>query len=145
MGSWTVRRAEPNDADALTTCIDAAYAQYAARIPDLPAVAANCAEQIAESQVWVAERAGEIVGGLIIKPQAGFMQLVNVAVHPNQRGTGLGRALLTLAESEARELGLQEMRLTTHVGIPENLRIYEHLGWVEEGRQGNKLRMTKAL
>ena len=65
MGNWTIRRAEHHDADALSTCIDAAYAEYAARIADLPPVSADCAEEIARFQVWVAEIANDIVGGMM--------------------------------------------------------------------------------
>ena len=61
---WTIRRAVPGDAAALTACLEAAYAPYAARIPDLPAVAADCAGEIAQFQVWVAESGDDVVGGL---------------------------------------------------------------------------------
>jgi len=50
-GNWTIRGAEGRDADALSTCIDAAYAHFAARITDLPPVSADCAEEIATFHV----------------------------------------------------------------------------------------------
>ena len=145
MERHSIRQATPRDAAGLVACIDAAYAEHAARIPDLPAVSADVPEHLAASQVWVATRGGEIVGGLIIQPQAGFMQLVNVAVHPGQRGTGLGRTLLAHAEGAAREQGFTEIRLTTHVDMTGNLGIYLHLGWAEEKREGNRVFMTKIL
>ncbi len=97
MGAWTLRRAEHRDAAGLSACIDAAYAHYGARIPDLPEVSADCAEEIAKFKVWVAEVADVIVGGLVLVPDGGFMLLANVAVHPDHRGAGLGRAPGTVA------------------------------------------------
>ena len=145
MGNWTIRRAEGRDADALSICIDAAYAEYAARIADLPPVSADCAGEIAKFQVWVAEAANDVVGGLVLVPQDGFMRLANVAVHPDHQGTGLGRAFMALAEAEASDQGYREMRLNTHVDIPENVQLYTHLRWEQTGRDGNTISMKKML
>jgi GNAT superfamily N-acetyltransferase len=145
LNNWKFRRAEIGDADALAACIDAAYAQYAARIPDLPPVSADCAAEITKHQVWVAEIDGAIVGGLVLIPEDSFMRLANVAVHPKHKGIGLGRALMALAETEASAQGYRELRLTTHVEMPENIRLYAHLGWAENHRDGNKVSMKKMI
>ena len=145
MRNWTIRRAERRDADALSKCIDAAYAHYAARIADLPPVSEDCAEEIARFQVWVAEVANDIVGGLVLVPQDGFMRVANIAVHPDRWGAGLGRALMALAETEALEQGFRELRLSTHMHMPENVRLYAHLGWKQTGGRGNKISMKKVL
>ena len=145
MPDWTIRRAESRDADGLARCLEAAYAQQAARIADLPPVAEGCAEEIATQLVWLAESAGTIVGGLVLAPSDGFMLLANVAVHPDRRGTGLGRRLLRLAEREALAHGYAELRLTTHAAMPETIALYARSGWQETGREGNKVRMRKAL
>ena len=73
------------------------------------------------------------------------MRLANVAVHPDRKGAGLGRALIALAEAEARDQGYRELRLTTHAEMPENVSLYNHLGWQEDRRQGNKVFMKKAI
>jgi ribosomal protein S18 acetylase RimI-like enzyme len=73
------------------------------------------------------------------------MRLANVAVHPDHKGVGLGRALNNLAETEAFDQGYRELRLTTHVDMPENILLYAHLDW-EKGRQhGNKVSMKKMI
>ena len=143
--NWIIRRAELRDADSLGDCLDAAYAQYAARIDDLPPMSENCAGEIADHLVWVAEAGGAIVGALVLVPGGGFMLLANVAVHPIGRGAGIGRALLTLAETEAVARGFAEMRLSTHVEMPETIGLYARNGWSEVSRQGNKLAMRKSL
>jgi len=143
MTGWTIRKAEPNDAESLGRCIEAAYAEW--RITDLPPMSDDCAAEIAENDVWVAETDGDIVGGLILVPSRGFMLLANVAVHPEWRGAGIGRRLLMLAETEATGHGYAEIRLNTHAGMPETIRLYSRNGWTQIGRQGNRITMRKAL
>ena len=145
MDDWTLRRAHVGDAEDLGACFDAAYAPYAETIDDLPPMSADCAKEIAEYLVWVAEARGTIVGGLVLVPGDGFLQLANVAVHPDIKGAGLGRQLLRLAESEARDRGYGELRLNTHADMAENLRLYARNGWSELSRQGNKVTLTKDL
>ncbi|MCP4304475.1 MAG: GNAT family N-acetyltransferase, partial [bacterium] len=113
---WTIRRASPDDAEPLTACLVEAYAEDAARLADLPSMSDGVAGQIHHDQVWVADSGGTVVGGLVLAPGDGFMKLVNVAVHPDRRGAGLGKALLTLADNEAKRQGFAEMRLNTHSG-----------------------------
>ena len=145
VGGWSLRRAGPADADGLAPCLTAAYAAHAARLPDLPAMADGVAEDLARCQVWVAEADSTIVGGLVLAPQAGYLRLANVAVHPNARGAGLGRALIGLVERQAAAQGYRELRLNSHAGMVETLRLYARLGWMETGRQGNTVAMTKTL
>jgi GNAT superfamily N-acetyltransferase len=66
-------------------------------------------------------------------------------VHPDHAGKGLGRAMVELAESEAAAQGYAELRLNTHVDMPENVRLYAHLGWRESGREGNRVAMMKRV
>ncbi len=145
MADWALRRAVAGDADGLAACMDAAYGPFKARISDLPDVSADVAGEIARLPVWVAEAGDAIIGGLVLDPQDGFMLLANVAVHPASQGVGLGRGLMALAEREAVAQGYVEMRLTTHVRMPENVALYVRLGWQETGRHGNKVGMHKVL
>jgi len=145
MSNWSIRKAESRDADALSACIEAAYEKAAARIADLPPVAANCAGEIAAFQVWVAEANNTVVGGLVLVPRPNFMLLANVAVRPDHQGSGLGRAFMALAETEALAQGYGELRLNTHKDMPENVMMYRHLGWQQSAREGNKVSMTKRL
>lgn len=140
-----IRPAQATDANALTACIDAAYAQYAERISDMPSVSDGCAEDIANNQVWVAVQSDKVIAGLVLVAGDGFLKLANLAVHPDHGGKGLGRKLIELSEREAKRQGCAEMRLNTHVDMPENVRLYEHLGWAEVSRSGNTVSMKKYL
>ncbi|WP_445476349.1 GNAT family N-acetyltransferase [Methanococcoides methylutens] len=51
--------------------------------------------------VWVAESDNEVVGLLILMFENDHVTIANVAVRPDFQGTGPGRRLMYLAESEA--------------------------------------------
>ncbi len=145
MEDWTLRRADARDADALEGCIDAAYAPYLARIRDLPPVLEDCDAEIANNLVWVVEANGRIVGGLVLISCDDFMLLANVAVDLNMKGAGIGRRLLTFAETEAKDRGYVEMRLNTHAEMSETIDLYLRNGWSQLSRNGTKISMTKHL
>lgn len=145
MPRWTIRPAEGADAEALARCIDRAYAVYKDQIGDLPAVSDDVAGDIASNIVWVAELDDDVVGGLILVPDEKFAILANVAVDPAVGGQGLGQALIEQAEAECRDLGLSELRLSTHKNMPKNVALYQRLGWAETERSGAKVRMSKRL
>ena len=145
MPKFTIRRAKAQDADPLSDCISTAYSVYGSRIADIPSVSEGMSQTIESSRVWIAEIDSGIVGGIILIPHEEFMMLENVAVHPDSSGLGIGAALIRQAEADCLEFGLQEMRLSTHKDMPENVSLYEHLGWQETGRSGNKVVMTKKV
>ena len=145
MPSFTIRRAEARDSKESAECIDEAYSIYAERIDDLPAVSEGIAEAIEQHRVWVAEIEDQIAGVLILVVNDTFLLLENIAVRPGNTGTGLGRALITRAEQDCRDLGLDEIRLSTHADMLENVAIYSRLDWHETERSGNKVHMSKSI
>ncbi len=144
MSQWTVRRAQSGDAPGLTACMHAAYIKHAA-LGDLPPLPTDYAEEINTCQVWVATSAGRVIGGLVLVPADGFMQLANVAVHPDHAGIGIGKALITLAEEQASQQGYPEIHLNTHAGMTDNVSLYQHLGWQTTGTKGATVSMKKGL
>ncbi len=135
MNNWRLRRAEPTDASALASCVDAAYRHYIPRIGKPPGpMLADYAEEIARHQVWVAEAEQQIIGGLVLMAETDYLLLDNIAVHPDHQGRGVGRALLELAEAEALSQGYRELRLYTHETMTENIALYTRTGWVETHR-----------
>ena len=100
---WAFRSAVAADVHAVTELVDAAYRGYISRIGMLPGPMTEDYESvIATRRTIIAEIAGDAVGVLVLNPSPDQFVIKNVAVHPAQRGTGLGRALLDLAEAEAR-------------------------------------------
>jgi len=145
MSNWKLRQAKQADAVALAECIDRAYSIYANRILDLPPVSEGIAEDIEKGLVWIAERGNRVIGGLVLIQGDSHIKLANIAVSPNATGIGLGKALMQLAEAETLKRGFDELRLSTHIEMPENVRLYEHLGWREIGRSRNKVQMAKSI
>ncbi|MBS1765888.1 MAG: GNAT family N-acetyltransferase [Acidobacteria bacterium] len=74
---------------------------------------------------------GHILGCLMLTPrEGGEVQMRQVAVKPDQQGTGLGRALVEEAERKARELGFTRMMLHAR---DQAIGFYERLGYAREG------------
>ena len=135
MHTWGLRRAAPHDASGLARCVNAAYRHYIPRMEKPPGpMLADYAEEIARHQVWVVEEHGQIIGGLVLIPHAGYMLLENIAVHPEHQRRGVGRALLELADTEALTQGYGELRLYTHETMTENIALYTRIGWIETHR-----------
>ena len=125
MHDWRLRRADPTDAPALASCVEAAYHHYIPRIGKPPGpMPADYAEVIAHHQVWVVEAERQMIGGLVLIPEEDALLLDNIAVHPDDQGCGIGRALLELADAQALCQGYGELRLYTHEHCTrQNLRI----------------------
>jgi ribosomal protein S18 acetylase RimI-like enzyme len=92
-------------------------------------------EVIAIRDVFVAEKRGVIVGVLVLGSAEGVFVLDNVAVNPAHQGTGVGKALLQRAESEARQRGFSEIHLYTNAVMVENKALYRKIGYVEYARR----------
>jgi GNAT superfamily N-acetyltransferase len=95
----------------------------------------------------VAESDGEIVGTLQISiipglPNFGLARglLENVHVRPDQRGKGLGTAMMGWAIAYCRERGCGLVQLTSNKARSEAHRFYEALGFVKS-HEGFKLRL----
>lgn len=145
MTNWTIRPAKATDAVALAHCIDAAYAGVRTQIPSLPDVSGGIDEDIRDHHVWVADTGNAIIGGAILILTPDMAKLANLAVHPDWGGQGLGRELIAVTEAHARESGVAELNLATHIDMPQNVKLYERLGWRVLGRSGVKVHMSKAL
>ncbi len=145
MSDLSIRPAVHADIPGLKRCIDMAYAQYRVRLADLPDVSDGLDHDIDCHRVLLIEDRGQVVGAMILKETPAFLQLANIAVHPDQAGKGLGKALIGDAVRIAQSLGYTRLNLTTHAAIPENIALYTHLGWAETGRDGNKVFMGRQV
>jgi ribosomal protein S18 acetylase RimI-like enzyme len=116
--------------------VDDAYGHYVERIGRLPGpMIEDYSDVIANREVTVAESDGTIVGLLVLGVTDEGFAIDNVAVDPSRRGTGLGRALLELAEAKARRAGFDSIYLYTHEKMTENLELYSRIGYVEYDRR----------
>ncbi len=134
--AWSIRPARPADAGPLKACVEAAYEHYIPRMGQAPGPMLDDYDaRIAADRVFVAVEDGKIVGGLVLIVEPDKLLLDNIAVHPDLQGRGLGRALLALADTEARRQGYDEIHLYTHETMTENIALYGRLGWTETERR----------
>jgi GNAT superfamily N-acetyltransferase len=140
-----IRNANLQDADALKLCIDRAYAPVKKRLTDLPDVSGDLEEEILGKHVFLAEIESKVAGCAILGFDAEKAHLANIAVDPNFKGKGVGSRLMDYVEEFARQQGSKEICLATHIKMPENVALYQHLGWQETSRSGNKVLMRKEL
>jgi ribosomal protein S18 acetylase RimI-like enzyme len=130
-----IRPAHAAEADTIRSLVRAAYALYVPRIGREPApMTDDHAAQIEAGTVWVLIEADEIAGVIVLEDTPDAIEIVNVAVRPESQGRGLGRALLSFADREARRRGYRAVTLYTNVHMTENLARYPALGYVETGR-----------
>jgi len=136
---WSLRAARAGDAAELAALVDAAYGHYVERIGMKPGpMTDDYTVVIRDREVTVAESEGAIVGAIVLGPGEEGFTIDNVAVHPKRQGEGIGRALLELAEAEARAGGHDAVHLYTHEKMTENQALYAGLGYAEyERREGD--------
>lgn len=131
------RRATTADAERMAYVAEAAYAPYVERMGGMRPgpMDTDYAAAVTDTEAWVVRADGAVVGFLLLVPEVDGMLLENVAVLPSHHGRGIGRALLVLAEERTLALGLDRIRLYTHVTMVENQRLYERLGYLETHRR----------
>ena len=96
------------------------------------------------SLLVVAEDAGEPAAMTVVvqalardgagDPIPGLAHVTMVAVDPSRWGRGLGAAVVTRAQAEARALGYTEAQLWTQQSNDRADRLYRRLGWTVSGR-----------
>lgn len=133
---YLFRPAKDSDASAVESCVHAAYRHYIERIGRQPGpMLQDYAQAIRNRQVTIAESGGRLAGILVLdRTPEGFL-LENVAVDPAHKGKGLGRALLELAEAEAKRAGFDSIYLYTHEKMTENRALYAKIGYAEYDRR----------
>jgi GNAT superfamily N-acetyltransferase len=88
-------------------------------------------EYLELGQVLVALHGVAVLGHLQLVPteQVGEIELKNMAVLPDQRGTGVGRALVESALNRCHAEGWSRMVVATAAADIGNLRFYQRVGF----------------
>jgi GNAT superfamily N-acetyltransferase len=91
-----------------------------------------------EAEVWVAVEDGQLLGSVTFCPVGSLFREIGgddegefrmLAVRPDARGRGVGRALVELCVRRARELGYAGIRMSTMDRMASAHRVYERLGF----------------
>lgn len=80
---------------------------------------------------------GEVAGYAVCWNVAGESHLLNIAVHPERRGRGAGRALLEECIRRAARAGSRRIHLEVRAGNDEAQRLYRRCGFLFEGVRRN--------
>lgn len=94
----------------------------------------------------VAERDGELVGaGTFHAEGEGTVRLVRMSVRSDQRGRGLGRALVAHLLDEARRRGYREAVCETCDDWVDAIALYRRSGFTEIGRRDGDIHFRLSL
>ena len=135
-GGFGIRRAVDADAEGAAACVKAAYQHYVARNGKVPGpMRDDYGAVIRQRETYVAFIDHTIVGVLVLdRTEEGFL-LENIAVLPGLQKTGVGRALLELAERAAAQQGYTSIYLYTQDVMTENQALYARIGYAEYARR----------
>lgn len=137
----TIRPFIPDDQDAAKRLVNDGLGERfgfvdASFNPDLDDIAAH---YVARGHPFVvAECNGELVGTgcLVVAPDGTSGQMVRVSVRRDQRGKGIGRALVEHLVAVARVRGLRRVWMETNAGWESAIRLYEGSGFRQVARTG---------
>lgn len=131
----TIRAAHAGDEPEIRLCVQAAYGKYVERIGKPPAPMLDDYTQLIErGVVRVAIRGPRLEGLIVMWPEDDHFYVDNVAVHPRAQGSGVGAALLAIADHDAQRAGRHEIRLYTNTAMVENIGYYPRQGFTETHR-----------
>ena len=87
-----------------------------------------------DQAIFVAEVEGQIAGWVHVfaSPTVEsdlYVEIGGLVVEENQRGQGVGKALMVQAETWSRELGIHEVRLRSNIIRQEAHQFYEAIGY----------------
>ncbi len=81
----------------------------------------------------VAEVDGRVVGYVIARKVSSKGHIIAIAVDPEYRCRGIGRALMLAVEEELKKKGVIELWLEVRVSNRRAMRFYRRVGYVEKG------------
>jgi len=151
MGYMTVRRARPEDAEAIRAVVAAGFESYREfagpdwRPPPEPLGGLEAVrERLASPDVWAAVYGPNSVHAVVAfrpllserqsgEPVPGVAHFWLLFVHPDWWRRGIGRELHQLAVREMHSRGYTRAELRTPAGAERARSFYEGSGWIERG------------
>ncbi|WP_158929376.1 GNAT family N-acetyltransferase [Acidisphaera sp. S103] len=136
---WLIRSGRDADGPAVIALIWACWSAYPGvkmdvdlEMPELHALASYYAGH--GGALWIAEAGGSVVGMIAVRPAGdAAWEVCRVYVDPARHGSGLGHALLDLAERHAIAAGSERLVLWSDTRFDRAHRFYEKRGYVRSG------------
>lgn len=150
--NYTIRNARPEDASTLAQA-EREIAKTPGRLVSRPEELhdENFREKITSSSLntssayLVIEEDGEIVGHAIAEPHklhaTSHVVFLTIAIHEGHQGKGLGKMLLQhLIDWAKTHPKIEKFELQVRSSNVRAIKLYESLGFVEEGRKTKRLK-----
>ena len=142
-----VREAVESESESIALLLRLAFVEFIALYtPDgfaaTTPTAARIRERWSEGPVWVALDGERVVGTVAVMATPTGLYMRSMAVAPEARGRGVGRALLEQVEGFARAHGQARVYLSTTPFLDEAIRLYQRAGFVRVGEGPKALRGT---
>jgi GNAT superfamily N-acetyltransferase len=99
----------------------------------LKETAADLAKRQRDGFVLVAMEGDDFLGSLFCAQKDNSLYLTRMATRPDMWGSGVGRAMLRVAEDEARTMGLPRLSLRVRKTLPGNRVYFARFGFVVIG------------
>ena len=137
--SFTIRRAESNDREAIVACLAAAFAPYfnsytPAAFTDSVLNPRSVQHRLREMCVFVAVSEGNVARTVACAASGEEGHLRGMAVLPDWQGSGVASALLQAAEAEIRKQRCKRITLDTTEPLARAMRFYARHGFTLSGR-----------
>ena len=127
-----IRSATKADVTTLTQLTRAAFLPWVPVIGRDPLpMFTDYAAAVLQDRIDILEDTCTTLGLIHMIPEPDHLWVETIAIDPDHQGRGLGRYLMTHAETVARSLGLPELRLLTNAAMSSNLRLYTGLGFTQ--------------
>ena len=130
-----IRAARPDEAEAIVALIQRAFGEYRGKLRPESGALLETPETLKAAMktgtVLLAERAGRVLGCVSVRRKDNCAYAGRLAVEPMERGIGIGRALLAAAESLARRMGADRLRVDVRLKLRDNRAFFRALGFVE--------------
>ncbi len=132
--SLQIRRAVPEDCNAIAAVLLAAFAEYESfYIAEAFAATTPTPEQmlgrLREGPIWVALKNAVVVGTIAAVQKNEALYLRGMAIAPMARGAGIGRKLLECVEEFAIQCGCERLLLSTTPFLARAIQLYGHYGF----------------
>lgn len=134
-----IRRAGPEDAEAVAALTRAAYEKWIPVIGRAPKpMTADYDVAVRAHLIDLLHVERELVALVECIREPDYLLIENLAVAPAHQGRGYGRQMLAHAEALARELGYRVVRLYTNTLFVENIAFYRKHGYHADGETAFK-------
>jgi GNAT superfamily N-acetyltransferase len=134
--SITIRAATQTETGSVAACVCHAFIDYIPAIGKQPQPMLDDYQRlIDEGRVFAAFVEESLVGVLVLSEEADSLCIETLATHPRAQGQGIGKALLSFAESVARTNKAASIWLSTNSLMLHAQQIYHHLGFVVYDRR----------